>query len=63
MEFFVKEIVGRKIESRDSYSDDDVSVISDSDSDILEIVEKADSVKLLDDKNSTLAGFEEELST
>ena len=35
MEFFVQEIVGRKIESRDSYSDDDVSVISDSDSDIL----------------------------
>ena len=63
IEFFVQAIVGRKIESQDSYSDDDVSVISDSDSDILVTVEKADIVELLDDDSSTLAGFEEELST
>ena len=63
MEFFEQEIVGRKIESQDSYSDDDVLVISDSDADILETVEKADVVKFLDDDSSTLTGFEEELST
>ena len=40
MEFFVKAIVGRKIESQDSYSDDDISAISDSDSDILVTVER-----------------------
>ena len=34
VEFFVKEIEGRKMESQDSYSNDDVSVISDSDTDI-----------------------------
>jgi hypothetical protein len=34
MELFAKKIVGRKFESQDSYSDDDVSAISDSDSDI-----------------------------
>ena len=44
MEFFVQAIVGRKIESQDSYSDDDVSAISDSDSYILVTVEKADIV-------------------
>jgi hypothetical protein len=63
MEFFVQTIVGRKIESQDSYSDDDVSAIIDSDSDILVTVEKADIVEFLDDDGSTLAGFEEELST
>jgi hypothetical protein len=46
MEFFVQEIVGRKIESQDSYSDDDISVTSDSNSDFLETVEKADIVAL-----------------
>jgi len=56
-------IVRRKIESQDSYSDDDVSAISDSDSDVLLTVEKADIVEFLDDDSSTLAGFEEELST
>ena len=44
MEFFAQAIVGRRIESQDSYSDDDVSAISDSDSDILVTVEKADIV-------------------
>ena len=63
MEFFVQAIVRRKIESQDSYSDDDVSAISDSDSDVLLTVEKADIVEFLDDDSSTLAGFEEELST
>jgi hypothetical protein len=47
MEFFVQEIVWRKFESQDSYSDDDVSAISGSDSDILETVEKADFVDLV----------------
>ena len=63
MEFFVQAIVRRKIESQDSYSDDDVSAISDSDSDVWVTVEKADIVEFLDDDSSTLAGFEEELST
>ena len=60
---FVKEIVGRKIEPQDSYSNDNISVISDSDSDILETLEKADFIEFLDNNSSTLAGFEEELST
>ena len=60
---FVQEIVGRKIESQDSYSDDDVSAISDSDPDILETVEKANIVEFSNEDSSTLAGFEEELST
>ncbi len=62
MEFFVQAIVGRKIELQDSYSIDDISAISDPDSDILVTVEKADIVEFLDDDSSTLAGFEEELS-
>ena len=45
---FVQEIVGRKLESQDSYSENDVSAISDSDSDILETIEKADIVEFLD---------------
>jgi hypothetical protein len=49
--------------AQDYHSDDDVSAISDSDSDILVTVEKADIVEFLDDNSSTLAGFEEELST
>ena len=60
---FVQKIVGRKIESQDFSSDDDVSAIIDSDSDILETVEKANIVEFLNDDSSTLAGFEEELST
>ena len=63
IEFFIQEIVGRKLESQDSYSDNDVSAISDSDSDILETVEKADIIEFLDKDSSTLAWFEEELST
>ena len=64
MEFFVQAIVGRKIESQDSYSDFDVLAISDSDSDILlETIEKANIVEFLDNDSTMLAGFEEELST
>ena len=66
MELFVEKIVGRKIESHEFNSDDDFLAIidSDSDSDILETVEKANIVEFLnDDTSSTLAGFEEELST
>jgi hypothetical protein len=37
-------------------------VISDSDSDILETIEKADFVEFLDNNSSTSAGFEEDLS-
>jgi hypothetical protein len=48
-----------KILAQDFYSDDDVVLISDSDSDILETIEKADFVELLDDDHSSmLAGFE-----
>ena len=64
MELFVQKIIGRKIESQDFNSDDDVLAIIDSDSDILETVEKADFVEFWgDDDSSTLAGFEEEIST
>ena len=64
MEFFVQEILRLNILAQDYYhSDDDVLVISDSDSDILEIIEKADFVEFLGDNSSMLAGFEEELST
>mgnify|MGYP006198294083 CR=1 FL=1 len=62
MEFFEQAMVGRKIEPQDTFSDD-VSAISDSDSDVLEIVEKTEIVKFLDDESSTLTGFEEELIT
>ena len=44
MEFLVLEILRLNIASQDSDSDDDVSALSDSDSDILEPVEKADFV-------------------
>ena len=45
MELFVQKIVGRKIELQDFSSDDDVLAIIDSDSDILETVEKANIVE------------------
>ena len=63
MELFVQKIIGRKIESQDFNSDDDVLAISDSDSDILETVEKANIVEFLNNNISMLAGFNEELST
>ena len=60
MEFFVQEILWLNILAQDYHSDDDISVISDSDSDIWETVEKADFVEFFGDDSSTLAGFEEE---
>ena len=63
MELFVYEILRLQILAQDYHSDDDVSAISDSDSDILVTVEKADIIEFLDNDSSTLAGFEEELST
>ena len=62
LEFFVQEILRPQILAQDYHSDDDVSAISDSDSDVWVTVEKADIVEFLDDDSSTLAGFEEELS-
>ena len=63
MDLFVHEILRLKILAQDYHTDDDVSAISDSDSDILVTVEKADIIEFLDNDSSTLAGFEEELST
>ena len=60
--FFVQEILRLNILAEDYHSNDDVLAISDSDSDILETVEKADFVEFLEDNSSMLAGFEEELS-
>jgi hypothetical protein len=62
MELFVQKIIGRKIESQDFNSDDDVSAIIDSDSDILETVEKANIVEFSNNDSSTLEGFKEGLS-
>ena len=63
MEFLVQEILRLNIASQDSDSDDDVSALIGSDSDILETVEKADFVEFLDDNSSTLAGSEADLDT
>ena len=62
MELFVQKIIGRKIESQDFNSDDDVLAIIDSDSDILETVEKANIVEFSNNDSSTLEGFKEGLS-
>ena len=64
MEFVGQEILGLKIPAHDYYySDDDVLAHSNSDSDILATVEKADFVEFLDDDSSTLAGSEDDLDT
>ena len=42
MKFFVQDILQLNILAQDYHSDDNVSAISDSDSDILETVKKAD---------------------
>ena len=63
MEFLVLEILRLNIASQDSDSDDDVSALSGSDSDILETAEKADFVEFLDDNSSTFAGSEADLDT
>ena len=49
MEFVGQEILLLKIPAHDYYSDDDVLAHSNSDSDILATVEKADFVEFLDD--------------
>ena len=48
MEFFGQEILELKIPAHDYHSDDDVSALTNSDSDILATVEKADFVDFLD---------------
>ena len=58
MEFLVLEILRLNIASQDYHSNDDVSALSGSDSDISETVEKADFVKFLDSDGSTFAGSE-----
>ena len=63
MEFSVQEILRLNIASQDSDSDDDVSALSGSDSDILETIEKADIVEFMDDDSKTLAGSEGDLDT
>ena len=63
MEFVGQEILLLKIPAHDYYSDDDVLAHSNSDSDILATVEKADFVEFLDDDSSTLAGSEDDLDT
>ena len=63
MEFLVQEILRPNIASQDSDTDDDVSALIGSDSDILEMIEKADFAEFLDDNSSTLAGSEDDLDT
>ena len=64
MQLFVQPILGLKILVQDYHSDDDIcSAISDSDSNILVTVEKADFVEFLDNNSSTLAGSEGDLDT
>ena len=63
MGFLVKEILRLNIASQDSDSDDDVSALSGSDSDILETVEKPDIVEFLDNDSSMLASCEGDLDT
>ena len=63
MEFVGQEILVLKIPAHDYYSDDDVLAHSNSDSDILATVEKADFVEFLDNDSSTLAGSEADLDT
>ena len=63
MEFLVLEILRLNIASQDYHSNDDVSALTGSDSDISENVEKADFVECLDNDSSTLAGSEADLDT
>ena len=62
MELFAQQIL-RKILTLDYHSDDDISAIGHSDSDILETIEKADIVEFMDDDSKTLAGSEGDLDT
>ena len=62
MEVLVQEILRLNIASQaDSDSDDDVSALSGSDSDVLETIEKADFVEFSDDSSSMSAGSEGDL--
>ena len=63
MEFFGPEILGLKIPAHDCHSNDDVSALNNSDSDILATVEKADFVEFLDDDSYMLAGSDGDLDT
>jgi hypothetical protein len=57
MEFLVQEILRLNIASQDSDSDDEVSALSSSDSDILETVEKADLVEFLSDSDDDVSAL------
>ena len=63
MEFSVLESLRLNIASQNYHSNDDVSVLSGSNSDVSETVEKADLVEFLDNDSSTLAGSEADLDT
>ena len=63
IEFLVQEILQLNIASQDSDSDDDISALSGSDSDILKTVEKADFVEFWDNDSSTFARSEGDLDT
>ena len=62
-ETFSTEDCRTKIESQDLNPDDDVLVIIDFNSDILETVEKANIVEFWNYDSSMFAGFKEDLST
>ncbi len=63
MEFVWQGIVGLKFPAHDHHSNDDVSALGNSDSDILVTIENADFVEFLDDDSSKLAGAEGDLDT
>ena len=63
MEFLVLEILRLNIALQDYHSNDDISVLSGSDSNDSETVEKADFVEFLDNDRSTVAGSETDLDT
>ena len=63
MEFLVQETLRLNIASQDSDVDDDISVLSGSDSDVLETVKMANLVEFFDDDSSRLAGSEGNLDT
>ena len=63
MEFLVLEVLRLNIASQDYHSNDDVSALSGSDSDISETVEKADFVEFWDNDSSTFARSEGDLDT
>ena len=62
LEFFEQAILRLKFLAQDCFSDCDISAVSDSNSDILESIEKADFVEFWDNDCSMLTGFEEKLN-